>query len=152
MWHINGMTVSNNGKYIHAAFPHMDWDPHYYTYCEKPKQYKLTTPWDVSTTPNNYDWVGIGPVDPDWQYVPTEPIQNAVRPTETNGAFPGHFHGALTHGIHWNSSGTKCYVSFVPETNASKDGGVATNGDIDEPILNTCHYFNQKVWEIDYDL
>jgi hypothetical protein len=146
-WHINCITVSNNGKYLHVALPHAYFDPHYYLFADKPRQFEMTTPWDISTS--DLSWIGVGPIKSEQ---PSGSHINNAKPTERNGSFAGHYLEALTHGIHWNSSGTRFYVSFVPETNFGAPGEVVGTAGNEQPIMKTCHYFNQKVWEIDYDL
>jgi hypothetical protein len=155
-WHINCITVSNNGKYIHAVFPHVAWNPHNNRdngglFCEKPRQFEITTPWDISTA--EFSYAGIGPVRPVADGYGDKVVENTV-PTNTNGAFAGNYREALSHGIHWDNSGMKCYVSFVPETNNGGPGQTIDNsGNKHIPqMMKSCHYFNQKAWEIDPDL
>jgi hypothetical protein len=145
-WHINCITVSNNGKYLHVALPHAYYNPHQFLFSDKPRQFEMTTPWDISTS--DLSWIGVGPA---LSALSDRQITKFSQPTDTNGAFAGHYLEALSHGIHWNSSGTKCYVSFVPETNNGKPGQITGTGS-EAPMFKNCHYFNQKAWEIDYDL
>ena len=145
--HINCITVSNNGKYLHVALPALQ------AFCEKPRQFEMTTPWDISTT--EFSWVGIGPIESEQT---DSELNELTWPSDSSGGFAGHRRAALTHGIHWNASGTKCYVTFVAESDVpdnpeqyQPDPNYDIGWSGDTEITNTCHYFNQKAWEIDYD-
>jgi hypothetical protein len=149
VWHINCITVSDNGKYLHVAFPHAAW-VNGDVVSDKPRQFEMTTPWDMST--GELSWIGIG-VTTETLPVERGDGRGKSAPTETNGGFAGHYLEALTHSIHWNDTGTRCYVSMVPETNLTLSLAPApTHMQKDGPsMLNTDHYFNQKVWELDPD-
>ena len=146
-WHINCITVSQNGRFMHVIFPHCVWEQHIYTgiYSEKPRQFEMTTHWDMSTA--ELSWIGLGPI------CLAEPMTTNGAPGQANvnkshgGTIGGYKYG-LAHGIHWNNAGTRCYTSFVPETNTNSSTitAVSANG---RPLLNTCHYFNQKGWILD---
>jgi hypothetical protein len=106
IWQINGMMVSANGRYIHAVYPH---DYLFNASSEVPsdgfalpRQFKMTTPWDISTAKFSYAGVGgsIGLVLPGW-----------------------HQKESSSHGVHWDESGENCYFSYVQESSPKQDPG-----------------------------
>ena len=100
LWQINGITVSQNGRFIHAVYPHNciigGGRPKLKYGLAKPRQFEMTTPWDISTAGNMY--VGID-----------------------TGKQPGYGEDEMTHAVHWNESGEQCYFSFVPECQPGQD-------------------------------
>jgi hypothetical protein len=102
IWQINGITVSQNGRFIHAVYPHN------YTIDraknEKslafPRQFEMTTPWDISTAGMDTMWWGLGG-DPD--------------KAGKYELHPGARHADSTHDVYWSDSGKYCYFSGVAE-------------------------------------
>ena len=103
IWQINGMTVSPNGRFIHAVYPHN------YTInrakndrsLAHPRQFEMTTPWDISTAGMDNMYEGIG-----WH---DQSSASGV------GQHPGHEEHEPTAAVHWNESGEQCWFSYVPE-------------------------------------
>ena len=103
LWQINGMTVSNNGRFIHAVYPH-DYKVHkltgrpYRFGFPYPRQFEMTTPWDISTAGNMYEGLGVN---------------HNVPGAQAN--YPSTYCEGGNHGVHWNESGESCYFSHVTE-------------------------------------
>jgi hypothetical protein len=89
IWQINGITVSPNGRFIHAVYPHNYLQESSARGLAFPRQFEMTTPWDISTAGNMY--VGV----------------------DDNGWYPDE--RTLNHAVHWTESGKMCYFSYVSE-------------------------------------
>jgi hypothetical protein len=104
IWQINGITVSQNGRFIHAVYPHNYMIPpneKLQNGLVKPRQFEMTTPWDISTAGNIY--VGVS---------------NGASGTGTlagQGYHMGYTQNEPTHAVYWNDSGESCYFSYVVE-------------------------------------
>ena len=93
LWQINGITVSQNGRFIHAVYPHNYLSPGDNNQgLARPRQFEMTTPWDISTAGNMYE--GLGP----------------------KGEHMCHFNAEQTHAVYWDESGEECYFSYVVES------------------------------------
>jgi hypothetical protein len=98
LWQINGMTVSQNGRFIHAVYPHnylVQGGVMMKAGLAKPRQFEMTTPWDISTAGNVY--VGVAEDLPGIGYN------------------MGHEHSEPTHAVYWDDTGENCYFSYVIE-------------------------------------
>jgi hypothetical protein len=119
LWQINGMTVTPNGKYMHAVYPHNYLPGHpkksraqnqrVYHGLAKPRQFEMTTPWDISTAGMDTMHVGIGGGRECWEGFP----EDTDWPPQIGN--PGCDRDEMTHAVHWNESGESCYFSYVPE-------------------------------------
>ena len=92
------MTVSGNGRFIHAVYPHnYFWKGAPHLGFAMPRQFEMTTPWDISTAGDIGNMHGgFGEVG--------------------NGNGNMIWGESLDHGVHWSESGEKCYFSFVQES------------------------------------
>jgi hypothetical protein len=108
LWQINGITVSPNGRYIHAVYPHNYLVTPASKFKEglaKPRQFEMTTPWDISTAGNMYVGVDAG--------------SKGTGSMAGEGYHAGWEHGEPSHGVHWDESGESCYFSYVVEATES---------------------------------
>jgi hypothetical protein len=100
IWQINGITVSGNGRFIHAVYPHNYLGEENDRCLAHPRQFEMTTPWDISTAGMDTMWWGLGP-EPDkagqWRL------------------HPGWRYADSTHDVYWSDSGEYCFFTGVAE-------------------------------------
>jgi hypothetical protein len=127
LWQINGMTVSANGRYIHAVYPHNYLATTLKFGLVKPRQFEMTTPWDISTAGNMYVGVGKG-ADGGGSFA--------------GGGFHVHYDNAdLTHAVHWSDSGESCYFSYVAE-------GTKDNKSHQMPYVPRANFYKQAEFRV----